>query len=88
MRITGRGRPFTSRPSPACLPVSIFCIRASSDIAVGKESSIIDAYVAGLKAERIWGMISRAIGPDVGTPERYAQVEHDAAAGLLSLSAK
>lgn len=56
---------------------------------IGQECSIIDAYVQGIQdGERIVGFDFGGFWSDVGTPERYAQVERDAAAGLLSLSAR
>ena len=55
----------------------------------GRESSIIDAYVRGLQeGERIVGYDLDGYWSDVGTPERYAQVEHDAAAGLVDLASR
>ena len=85
-----RSLPVTADDARGCLPVSIFCTRASCvHLPVGKESSIIDAYVQGIQdGERIMGYDFDGYWTDVGTPERYAQVERDAAAGLLSLSAR
>jgi NDP-sugar pyrophosphorylase family protein len=55
----------------------------------GKESSIIEAYVRGIhEGERILGYDLTGYWSDVGTPERYAQVEQDAAAGMVDLAAR
>ena len=63
--------------------------RLLREVPHGRESSIIDAYVRGLhKGERIMGFDLDGYWSDVGTPERYAQVEQDAAAGFICLSAR
>ncbi len=90
VRITGRGR---SEPTPTTgrmfAGIHILHPRLLRALPVGKESSIIDAYVRGIQErERILGYDFTGYWSDVGTPERYAQVERDAAAGLLSLSAR
>ncbi len=90
MRITGRGRT-TSMPTHARMFAGIHILhpRLLRSLAVGKESSIIDAYVQGIQeGERIMGYDFDGYWTDVGTPERYAQVQRDAAAGLLNLSAR
>ena len=90
VRITGRGRtetiPTTGRMFAG---IHILHPRLLRDVPVGKESSIIDAYVRGIQeGERILGYDFSGYWSDVGTPERYAQAEQDAAAGLLSLAAR
>ena len=90
VRITGRGR---SEPAPTAgrmfAGIHILHPRLLGSLPVGKESSIIDAYVQGIQeGERIMGYDFDGFWSDVGTPERYAQVERDAAAGLLKLSAR
>ena len=90
MQITGRGRT-TSTPTRARMFAGIHILhpRLLRSLAVGKESSIIDAYVQGIQeGERIMGYDFDGYWTDVGTPERYAQVQRDAAAGLLKLSAR
>lgn len=90
MRITGRGRT-TSMPTHARMFAGIHILhpRLLRSLAVGKESSIIDAYVQGIQeGEPIMGYDFDGYWTDVGTPERYAQVQRDAAAGLLNLSAR
>ena len=52
----------------------------------GKESSIIDAYVSAIQRnEPVLGFDAKGYWSDVGTPERYAQAEHDATNGLIRL---
>jgi len=90
VRITGRGRaesiPTTGRMFAG---IHILHPRLLRDVPAGKESSIIDAYVRGIQeGERILGYDFSGYWSDVGTPERYAQAERDAAAGLLSLAAR
>lgn len=90
IRITGRGRSL-STPTSARMFAGIHILhpRLLRHLPVGKECSIIDAYVQGIQdGERIMGYDFDGYWTDVGTPERYAQVERDAAAGLLSLSAR
>jgi len=90
VRITGRGRtetiPTTGRMFAG---IHILHPRLLREVSAGKESSIIDAYVRGIQeGERILGYDFSGYWSDVGTPERYAQVERDATAGLLSLAAR
>jgi NDP-sugar pyrophosphorylase family protein len=77
VRITGRGRtetiPTTGRMFAG---IHILHPRLLRDVPVGKESSIIDAYVRGIQeGERILGYDFSGYWSDVGTPERYAQAE-------------
>ena len=90
IRITGRGRS-QSAPTSARMFAGIHILhpRLLRVLQAGKESSIIEAYVQGIQAgERIMGYDFDGYWTDVGTPERYAQVERDAKAGLLSLAAR
>jgi NDP-sugar pyrophosphorylase family protein len=90
VRITGRGRTQTA-PAFARMFAGIHILhpRLLRYLPVGKECSIIDAYVQGIQdGERILGYDFDGFWSDVGTPERYAQVERDAAAGRLSLVAR
>lgn len=90
VRITGRGR--AEPPTAAArmfAGIHILHPRLLHSLTVGTECSIIDAYVQGIQAgERIMGYDFDGFWSDVGTPERYAQVARDAAAGLLNLSAR
>lgn len=90
VRITGRGRSLPMPTSPRMFAgIHILHPRLLRSVPVGKESSIIDAYVQGIQeGERIMGYDFEGYWNDVGTPERYAQVERDAAEGLLSLAAR
>src|SRR5262245_9701277 len=90
LRITGRGR-----PDPAVAQQRMFAgihilqPRLLRDVPKGKESSIIDAYVAAIqRGEPVLGFDHHGYWSDVGSPERYAQAEQDAAAGLIQLSAR
>jgi NDP-sugar pyrophosphorylase family protein len=90
VRITGRGSS-VAMPTTARMFAGIHILhpRLLYALPAGKQSSIIDAYVQGIQdEERIMGYDFDGYWTDVGTPERYAQVERDAAAGLLSLSAR
>ena len=90
LRITGRGREVLETAVPRMFAgIHILHPRLLQSVPVGCESSIIDAYVRGIQeGERIMGYDFDGYWSDVGTPERYAQVERDAATGLLSLSAR
>ncbi|MCC2639992.1 MAG: putative Nucleotidyl transferase [Nitrospira sp.] len=90
IRITGRGRAVATPTSPRMFAgIHILHPRLLHALTAGKESSIVDAYVRGIQeGERIMGYDFDGYWTDVGTPERYAQVERDAAAGLLKLSAR
>ena len=90
VRITGRGLPLLEPTEPRMFAgVHILHPRLLQAVPHGKESSIIDAYVRGLEdGERILGYDLEGYWSDVGTAERYAQVEHDAANGLINLSAR
>ena len=90
VRITGRG--LSERTATAArmfAGIHILRPRLLRYLPIGKECSIIDAYVQGIQdGERVMGYDFDGFWSDVGTPERYAQVERDAAAGRLSLSAR
>ena len=63
--------------------------RLLHDVPKGRESSIIDAYVRALaRGETIRGYEMAGYWSDVGTPERYTQIQRDAEAGLAFLSAR
>jgi NDP-sugar pyrophosphorylase family protein len=88
--ITGRGLPPGADVEPRMFAgIHILHPRLLRAVPHGKESSIIDAYVRGLhEGERIVGYDLVGYWSDVGTPERYAQVEQDAAAGLVDLTSR
>jgi len=90
VRITGRGlSERTAMAARMFAGIHILHPRLLRYLPINKECSIIDAYVQGIQeGERVMGYDFDGFWSDVGTPERYAQVERDAAAGRLSLSAR
>jgi NDP-sugar pyrophosphorylase family protein len=88
--ITGRGVPTDEPVQPRMFAgIHILHPRLLRAVPEGSESSIIDAYVRGLQqGERVLGYDLTGYWSDVGTPERYAQVEQDAAAGLVDLAGR
>ncbi|MDH4187752.1 MAG: NDP-sugar synthase, partial [Nitrospira sp.] len=90
VRITGRGNPAPGSVHPRMFAgIHILHPRLLRDIPKGTESSIIDAYVAAIQRdEAVLGYDYQGYWSDVGTPERYAQAEHDAEAGLISLATR
>lgn len=90
VRITGRGLDLPEAAEPRMFAgIHILHPRLLRDVPHGKESSIIDAYVRAIQTgERVVGYDFDGYWSDVGTPERYAQTEHDAAGGAISLAAR
>ena len=90
VRITGRGRTDIGQTRPRMFAgIHIVHPRLLRDVPRGKESSIIDAYVAAIqRGDAVLGFDHEGYWSDVGTAERYAQAEHDAAAGLINLAAR
>jgi NDP-sugar pyrophosphorylase family protein len=90
VRITGRGLPESQPTLPRMFAgIHILQPRLLRDVPRGKNSSIIDTYVAAIqRGEILSGFDHAGYWSDIGTPERYAQAEHDAAAGLVSLAAR
>lgn len=87
VRITGRGKTNGRAMKPRMFAgVHILQPRLLREVPKGKESSIIDAYVRAIERdEPVYGYDLAGYWSDVGTPERYAQTEHDAAKGLIRL---
>jgi NDP-sugar pyrophosphorylase family protein len=86
--IAGRGR---TADGPALrrmfAGVHVMHPRLLRDVPRGRASSIIDAYVAAIEhGEAILGYDMQGYWSDVGTPERYAQAQRDAEAGVINLS--
>jgi NDP-sugar pyrophosphorylase family protein len=55
-------------------------------VPAGRESSIIEAYVGAIRSgETVAGYELSGYWSDIGTPERYAQAQRDADAGLINL---
>lgn len=90
VRIAGRGRSnATASQSRMFAGIHLLHPRLLRNIPKGKESSIIDAYVAAIQRdEAVLGFDHDGYWSDVGTPERYAQAEQAAAIGLIQLSAR
>jgi NDP-sugar pyrophosphorylase family protein len=90
LRITGQGRITTGVTHPRMFAgIHILHPRLLRSVPVGKESSIIDAYVRGIEeGERIFGYDFDGYWTDVGTAERYAQAQQDALAGHITLAAR
>jgi NDP-sugar pyrophosphorylase family protein len=90
IRITGQGLPEKHPAEPRMFAgIHILHPRLLRDVPKGKESSIIHAYVSAIeRGETVLGFDLEGYWSDVGTPERYAQAERDAAAGLIKLAAR
>ncbi|HEU4685059.1 MAG TPA: NDP-sugar synthase [Nitrospira sp.] len=90
VRINGRGLAApAAAQSRMFAGVHILHPRLLRDVPRGKESSIIDAYVAAIeRGEAVVGFDHDGYWSDVGTPERYAEAEQDAARGLIQLSGR
>jgi len=90
VRITGNGKAESGPIQPRMFAgIHILHPRLLRDVPKGKESSIIDPYVAAIqRGERVLGFDCEGYWSDIGTPERYAQAEHDASAGRITLAAR
>lgn len=90
VRINGRGRADVAQTVTRMFAgVHVMDPRVLQRVAAGRESSIIDAYVAELqRGALIAGYGMKGYWSDVGTPERYAQVQQDARAGLVNLAGR
>lgn len=90
VRITGRGKSESGPTQPRMFAgIHILHPRLLREVPKGKESSIIDAYVAAIQRdEMVLGYDHRSYWSDVGTPERYAQAEQDASSGLITLASR
>lgn len=88
VRITGRGKTDVGATKPRMFAgVHILNPRLLRDVPKGRASSIIEAYVSAIqRGEAVAGYELMGYWSDVGTPERYAQAEHDATSGLIRLS--
>jgi len=90
LSINGRGR-MGSGPTRMLMFAGVHVMhpRLLREVPVGRESSIIEAYVRAIAGgERILGYRMTGYWSDVGTPERYAQVQRDVEAGAVSLAAR
>ena len=87
VRITGRGKSAPAPTQPRMFAgIHILHPRLLRDVPKGKESSIIDAYISAIQRdEPVMGYEFAGYWSDIGTPQRYAQAEHDAGSGLIRL---
>jgi len=90
LRIIGRGRSAVPGLGKRMFAgVHVIDPRLLDHVPYGRESSIIDAYVREIeRGAVVLGYTMDGYWSDVGTPERYAQVQRDAEAGLIDLSAR
>jgi NDP-sugar pyrophosphorylase family protein len=88
VRITGRGKSEAGPTQPRMFAgIHILHPRLLREVPKGRESSIIDAYVSAIQRnDVVVGYDLTGYWSDVGTPERYAQAEHDATRGLIRLN--
>ena len=88
VRITGRGRKDVAQPQKRMFAgVHVIHPRLLASVPPDQESSIIDAYVREIESRAtILGFEMHGYWSDVGTPERYAQTQRDAEAGLITLA--
>ena len=90
LRIHGKGRPAQEGGAPSSrrmfAGIHVLDPLMLRHVPQGRGVSILDAYVAGLeKGATIAGYVFSGYWSDVGTPERYASVRRDVAAGMITL---
>jgi len=87
VRITGKGRGEYLPTKPRMFAgIHILHPRLLQHVPQGVASSIIDPYVAAIEqGERVLGYDLTGYWSDIGTPERYAQADREARAGLIRL---
>jgi NDP-sugar pyrophosphorylase family protein len=90
VRITGRGLTEQVLTRPRMFAgIHILNPRLLREVPKGVASTIIDPYVAAIqRGEAVLGYDFDGYWSDIGTPERYAQAEHDASVGRIKLSAR
>ncbi|MDE3224107.1 MAG: nucleotidyltransferase family protein [Nitrospirota bacterium] len=90
LSITGRGRTGSGAAQRLMFAgVHVMHPRLLREVPAGRESSIIDAYVRAItEGEPVYGYRMAGYWSDVGTPERYAQAQRDAEAGLIALAGR
>ncbi len=90
VRINGRGKNPEGRTEKRMFAgVHLMHPRLLVDVPAGRDSSIIEAYVLAIQAgETIAGCELPGYWSDIGTPERYAQAQRDADAGLINLASR
>jgi NDP-sugar pyrophosphorylase family protein len=90
VRINGRGMAAAGRTEQRMFAgVHVMHPRLLAGVPAGRESSIIDAYIRAMQAgDMIAGCELSGYWSDVGTPERYAQAQRDAEAGVIDLASR
>jgi len=91
--INGRGRAEADssarRTRRMFAGVHVMDSRLLRHVPLGRESSIIEAYVGEIaRGERVLGYGMEGYWSDVGTPDRFAQAQRDAEAGLINLDGR
>jgi NDP-sugar pyrophosphorylase family protein len=88
IRINGRGRP-SHEPVVKRMFAGVHVIhpRLLRTVPVGRQSSIIDAYVGEIEqGESVYGYRLHGYWSDVGTSQRYAEAQDDVERGLIRLA--
>lgn len=90
LRINGRGRDGGGRTSKRMFAgVHLMHPRLLADVPVGRDSSVIEAYVRAIQGgETVGGYEWSGYWSDIGTPERYEQARRDAEAGVIDLASR
>jgi len=90
IRINGRGKNAGGGTGKRMFAgVHVMHPRLLADVPAGRESSIIEAYVRAIQAgEVVAGYDLAGYWSDIGTPDRYAQAQRDAEAGLIDLKSR
>jgi NDP-sugar pyrophosphorylase family protein len=87
VRITGKGLSNSLPIVPRMFAgIHILNPRLLREVPKGVASSIVDPYVMAIeRGDAVLGYDLNGYWSDVGTPERYAQAEHDTRSGLIRL---
>ncbi len=90
VRIIGRGHAYQAPTQPRMFAgIHVFRTRLLRDVPKGVASTIIEPYIAAIeRGETVLGYDYDGYWSDIGTPERYAQAEHDASAGRITLATR
>ncbi|HSF67518.1 MAG TPA: nucleotidyltransferase family protein [Nitrospiraceae bacterium] len=90
VRIIGRGHPYQAPTQPRMFAgIHVLRTRLLRDVPKGVASTIIEPYIAAIeRGETVLGYDYDGYWSDIGTPERYAQAEHDASVGRITLATR